>query len=58
MEQTVVFVTQLAAYRNPNNFRDPYSFVPERWLSEEYASDKKQALQPFSIGPRNCLGKK
>jgi len=53
-------VTQLAAYRNPNNFREPYSFIPERWLpeSKEYASDKKYALQPFSTGPRVCLGKK
>ena len=58
--QTIVFVTNLAAYRNPNNFREPYSFIPERWLSknEEFAADKKHALQPFSTGPRVCLGKK
>lgn len=51
--------THLAVYRNPNNFRHPESFVPERWLAEsdEYASDQKHALQPFSVGPRACLGK-
>jgi len=58
--QTQIYVTNLAAYRNPNNFREPYSFTPERWLHEstEYASDKKHALQPFSLGARVCLGKK
>lgn len=25
--------------------------------NSEYASDNKAALQPFSTGPRNCLGK-
>jgi cytochrome P450 len=55
-----VFTTHLAAYRNLNNFREPYSFIPERWLPEygEFDTDKKHALQPFSLGPRVCLGRK
>jgi cytochrome P450 len=54
-----VYVTHLATYRNPNNFREPYSFIPERWLpgNQDFATDKKHALQPFSLGPRGCLGK-
>ncbi|EGU71747.1 hypothetical protein FOXB_17742 [Fusarium oxysporum f. sp. conglutinans Fo5176] len=54
-----VAATHLATNRNPNNFRDPYKFDPERWRrdSEYYANDKKQAFQPFSLGPRGCLGK-
>jgi cytochrome P450 len=55
---TSVYTTQFCVYRNPKNFRDPYEFIPERWISEDYASDIKSALQPFSVGPRNCLGKK
>jgi cytochrome P450 len=55
---TIVYSHNLATYRNPNNFRDPYSFIPERWLDDGYASDKKHALNPFSVGPRACLGKK
>ncbi|KAK5119344.1 hypothetical protein LTR85_007700 [Meristemomyces frigidus] len=54
-----IYVTNLAANRNPNNFREPSSFIPERWLPEstDFASDKKHALQPFSTGPRVCLGR-
>jgi cytochrome P450 len=41
------------------NYKDPELFVPERWLGEErYKDDKRSALNPFSFGPRNCLGKK
>ena len=41
------------------NFEDPDSFIPERWLKDpKYAGDDRTALQPFSFGPRNCIGKK
>lgn len=44
-------------YRYPKNFRDPDVFVPERWLGDPaYEGDQRRALQPFSYGPRNCLG--
>ncbi|KAL1614481.1 hypothetical protein SLS54_009739 [Diplodia seriata] len=56
---TTVFVSQFAAYRSPLNFRDPESFIPERWMDGTgYETDSKEVLQPFSFGPRNCLGKK
>jgi cytochrome P450 len=33
--------------------------VPERWLGDpEYAHDVRGVLQPFSVGPRNCIGRK
>jgi cytochrome P450 len=55
--QTNVSVTQYSTYRSPTNFKNPDSFVPERWMkSPEYATDRKSALQPFSVGPRNCVG--
>ncbi|KAL8764807.1 MAG: hypothetical protein Q9194_006834 [Teloschistes cf. exilis] len=59
--KTSVGVHQWAAYQCSDNFGDPTSFIPERWLpetSERYRHDKKAVLQPFSTGPRNCLGKK
>ncbi|GME59326.1 Cytochrome P450 [Neofusicoccum parvum] len=55
---TRVAVPQLAINRSPINFKDPNSFIPERWLpGTGYEDDKKDACQPFSTGPRNCLGK-
>ncbi|TLD11447.1 hypothetical protein PspLS_11952 [Pyricularia sp. CBS 133598] len=39
-------------------FRDANKFVPERWLGDpKYESDCREASQPFSVGPRDCLGK-
>ena len=48
-----------AASHSTMNFRDPEKFVPERWLGDErYQNDRRDVLQPFSIGARNCIGKK
>jgi len=55
-----VYVTQWAAYRSSRNFADPDKFVPERWLKnppERYKNDRRKVLQPFSVGPRNCIGR-
>ncbi|OCK74982.1 cytochrome P450 [Lepidopterella palustris CBS 459.81] len=56
---TQASVTAWAITHSPNNFRDPDLFVPERWIDDGgiYASDKRVASQPFSVGPRNCIGK-
>ena len=56
---TAVSLYQWAANHSPSNFTDPLSFVPERWLGTEdkYASDIREACQPFSYGPRNCIGR-
>jgi cytochrome P450 len=59
-EGTTVYVTPLAAYDSPLNFRSPKSFTPERWLPQSeafYSGDQKAVVQPFSLGPRDCLGK-
>jgi cytochrome P450 len=45
--------------RSTRNFKDPDAFIPERWLKDpQYATDDLGASQPFSFGPRNCIGKK
>ncbi|KAI9667990.1 MAG: hypothetical protein M1821_000810 [Bathelium mastoideum] len=58
--QTFVQISPFAAARSHSNFMDPDSFVPERWLRTDprFQTDKLEASQPFSIGPRNCVGQK
>ncbi|KAI5194235.1 benzoate 4-monooxygenase cytochrome P450 [Aureobasidium subglaciale] len=54
-----VGVSQWAANHSAANFIDPEKFIPQRWLGDiKYANDQRAAVQPFSLGPRNCLGKK
>ena len=46
-------------YHTEKYFKRPYEFIPERWLGDpEFDSDRKDALQPFSYGPRACIGRK
>lgn len=53
-----VSVNHWATYQSTANFLNPSQFVPERFLGDaKYAGDKIEALQPFSMGPRNCIGK-
>ncbi|KAF3037303.1 hypothetical protein E8E11_006273 [Didymella keratinophila] len=54
----MVMAPHYAMYTSPLNFKEPMSFAPERWLGDEkFDSDRKAALQPFSVGSRDCLGK-
>lgn len=54
-----VGVHHLSINRSPAHFREHDGFHPERWLDDpRFESDKKAAAQPFSFGPRNCIGKK
>lgn len=59
---TTVGVHHYSTYHHPNNFYQPAAFLPERWLpgsrdAPPFANDSKDCMQPFSAGPRNCLGK-
>ncbi len=57
-EDTGVAVSSIALGRSERNFVNPDAFVPERWLGDPmYANDKRSTVQPFSFGPRNCIGK-
>ncbi|KAL1952630.1 hypothetical protein VTO42DRAFT_4583 [Malbranchea cinnamomea] len=60
-----------AIHRHPDYYREPESFVPERWIegatcqtdTKIWVSTKddvdiaRKAFCPFSIGPRGCIGK-
>ncbi|KID80351.1 cytochrome P450 3A17, partial [Metarhizium brunneum ARSEF 3297] len=61
---TLVSVYQWATFRNPKHFKDPESFIPERWLSpshplydEGFKNDNHAIFKPFSYGSRDCIGK-
>ena len=60
VQQTSCGIHQLAANRIEANFTRPEEFLPERWLEDapaEFAHDRSDIYQPFSFGPRNCIGK-
>ncbi|KAI1121490.1 cytochrome P450 [Nemania abortiva] len=61
---TAVGVHHMAAYHSAANFHDPLTFHPERWLpaaredeKSPFYNDKREAHKPFSLGPRNCIGR-
>jgi cytochrome P450 len=55
--QTTVSVCMWAATHSERNFSDPYVFRPERWMDKENTTDKLHASNPFSLGPRGCIGR-
>ncbi|CAG8984147.1 hypothetical protein HYALB_00006251 [Hymenoscyphus albidus] len=54
---TAVSVGSWAASHNETNFRNADAFIPERWIDRSYETDHKKSAQPFSLGPRGCIGK-
>lgn len=53
-----VWTISLLLHRNPKYWKDPDSFLPERWLvgPEDPLHPIKGAWRPFEFGPRNCIG--
>ncbi|KAL1846859.1 hypothetical protein Daus18300_014117 [Diaporthe australafricana] len=58
-EGVSVSIPIYAASNSPANWNRPGEFIPERWLGEnpEFDGDKRDASQPFQIGPRGCIGR-
>ncbi|KAK5659144.1 hypothetical protein OQA88_1234 [Cercophora sp. LCS_1] len=56
---TTVSVHAWSATRSERNWeRPPYEFLPERWMdTERFSRDQRAASQPFSLGPRGCIGR-
>lgn len=47
-----------AIHHNSEYFPEPFEFRPDRWLdSPEKVQIARSAFNPFSVGPRSCLGK-
>jgi cytochrome P450 len=45
-----------AIHTNPDIWRDPMRFDPERWDTEEVKNRHRLAYTPFATGPRGCIG--
>lgn len=59
---TSVCVSSWGAAHSKANFADPDTFIPERFLDTpdskaRFSNDIKKAAQPFSTGPRGCIGR-
>lgn len=54
---TSVSVSAWCASHSSDNFEDPDSFIPERWLDDKFKTGQGLASRPFSLGPRGCIGK-
>ncbi|OJI97122.1 hypothetical protein ASPVEDRAFT_78859 [Aspergillus versicolor CBS 583.65] len=60
---TPVSIQAYTLNRDPTLFHKPNTFLPERWLESStsdsascFFGDQRQVIQPFTIGPRACLG--
>ncbi|KAI8628214.1 cytochrome P450 [Xylariaceae sp. FL1651] len=58
-EGTSVSIPIYAASNSPENWTEPNRFIPERWSGEDarFHGDRREVSQPFSFGPRNCIGR-
>ncbi|KAI1821973.1 putative cytochrome P450 monooxygenase [Xylaria intraflava] len=55
---TIVSVVQWAINHDERFWTEPDTFTPERWLGDpKYKGDQLDVMQPFSTGPRNCVGR-
>lgn len=61
---TSVGINHWTAYSSDANFKHAKEFHPERWMDrsewaspDEFAADSHEIFQPFSFGPRNCIGR-
>ena len=64
-EGVVVSVPNFTTFRDERYFSRPHHFKPERWIvgsQPEYTGSTvksaREAFHPFSLGPRQCIGKR
>jgi cytochrome P450 len=57
-ENTNVWILHSSLHRNPNYWKDPLAFIPERFLvgPEDPLYPVRGAWRPFERGPRDCPG--
>ncbi|CAG8017420.1 unnamed protein product [Penicillium nalgiovense] len=53
---SVIVPNLYSIHTNPEVWRDPFRFDPDRWTSEETKNKHRCAYLPFATGPRGCIG--
>ncbi|KAL2001166.1 hypothetical protein VTN02DRAFT_2149 [Thermoascus thermophilus] len=53
---SVIIPALYAIHTNPNIWRDPFRFDPDRWDTEEVKNRHRCAYIPFATGARGCIG--
>ena len=56
-KKTIVLANLYSSNVDSDYWSDPHAFKPDRFLDEAGDLIKHNALMPFSVGPRMCLGK-
>jgi len=52
-KDSIYFINLFPMFRNPLYYDEPDKFLPSRWANPK----TEMAHVPFSIGPRNCVGR-
>ena len=55
-KNTIVLPILIAANMDPDYWNNPEKFDPDRFLDKVGNIIKNEAMIPFSVGPRTCLG--
>ena len=53
---SVIVPALYAIQTNPEIWRDPFRFDPDRWAGDETKNLHRCAYIPFATGPRGCIG--
>lgn len=56
-----ISIPQYASGHLPAYWQDPEAFIPERWIDPKntrFASDRREASNPFALGPQSCIGER
>ncbi|EHK47065.1 hypothetical protein TRIATDRAFT_194962 [Trichoderma atroviride IMI 206040] len=56
--ETLLFVPIYSMHTSAKYFKQPNSFIPERWTTRPDLVIDKRAYHPFLLGPYSCVGRR